>query len=63
MSGLSSELMTSSLLLNNAEILLSNPEAEQENKFICTLQVIKRNAGKRHFQPVSMNACHNSLNK
>lgn len=30
MSGLSSELMTSSLLLNSAEILLPEAEAEQE---------------------------------
>ncbi|RDH40322.1 MAG: ribonucleoside-diphosphate reductase subunit alpha [Candidatus Aquirickettsiella gammari] len=51
MSGLSSELMTSSLLLNNAEILLSNPEAEQENKFICTLQVIKRNGKLVNYDP------------
>ncbi len=51
MSGLSSELMTSSLLLNNAEILLSNVEAEQENKFICTLQVIKRNGKLVNYDP------------
>lgn len=51
MSGLSSELMTSSLLLNNAEILLSNAEAEQENKFICTLQVIKRNGKLVNYDP------------
>jgi ribonucleoside-diphosphate reductase alpha chain len=43
--------MTSSLLLNNAEILLSNPEAEQENKFICTLQVIKRNGKLVNYDP------------
>lgn len=43
MSGLSSELMTSSLLLNSAEILLPEAEAEQDSKSICTLQVIKRN--------------------
>jgi ribonucleoside-diphosphate reductase alpha chain len=51
MSGLSSELMTSSLLLNNAEILLPNVEAEQENKFICTLQVIKRNGKLVNYDP------------
>lgn len=51
MSGLSSELMTSSLLLNNAEILLSNAKTEQENKFICTLQVIKRNGKLVHYDP------------
>lgn len=51
MSGLSSELMTSSLLLNSAEILLPEAEAEQENKTICTLQVIKRNGKLVNYDP------------
>lgn len=51
MSGLSSELMTSSLLLNSAEILLPEAEAEQESKLICTLQVIKRNGKLVNYDP------------
>ncbi|MFZ0218799.1 MAG: ribonucleoside-diphosphate reductase subunit alpha [Candidatus Aquirickettsiella sp.] len=51
MSGLSSELMTSSLLLNSAEILLPEAEAEQESKPICTLQVIKRNGKLVNYDP------------
>ena len=43
MSGLSSERMTSSLLLNSAEILLPEAEAEQANKSTGMLHVIKRN--------------------
>lgn len=51
MSGLSSELMTSSLLLNDTEILLPEAEAEQESKTICTLQVIKRNGKLVNYDP------------
>ena len=51
MSGLSSELMTSSLLLNSAEILLPEAEAEQESNPICTLQVIKRNGKLVNYDP------------
>jgi ribonucleoside-diphosphate reductase alpha chain len=51
MSGLSSELMTSSLLLNSAEILLPKAGVEQESKAICTLQVIKRNGKLVDFDP------------
>jgi ribonucleoside-diphosphate reductase alpha chain len=51
MSGLSSELMTSSLLLNSAEILLPEAEAEQDSKSICTLQVIKRNGKLVNYDP------------
>lgn len=51
MSGLSSELMTSSLLLNSAEILLPEAKAEQESKPTCTLQVIKRNGKLVNYDP------------
>ncbi|MGC1854645.1 MAG: ribonucleoside-diphosphate reductase subunit alpha [Candidatus Aquirickettsiella sp.] len=51
MSGLSSELMTSSLLLNSAEILLPEAEAEQESKPTFTLQVIKRNGKLVNYDP------------
>src|ERR1044072_3245431 len=51
MSGLSSELMTSSLLLSSAEILSPGNEAEQDSKLICGLQVIKRNGKLVNYDP------------
>lgn len=51
MSGLHPELMTSSLLLSNAEILLPEAQAEQDNKSMRTLQVIKRNGKLVNYDP------------
>ncbi|WP_081441721.1 ribonucleoside-diphosphate reductase subunit alpha [Rickettsiella grylli] len=43
--------MTSSLLLNSAEILLPEEGSEQENTSTCTLQVIKRNGKLVDYDP------------
>lgn len=51
MSGILSELMTSSLLLNSAEVLLPEVEAEQDSKTSCSLQVIKRNGKLVNYDP------------
>lgn len=51
MSGVSSELMTSPLVLNSTEILLPEAETAQDTNTICTLHVIKRNGKLVNYDP------------